>query len=150
VDLYDWLLFFHVLTAAMTVASVVAFTVVFLVDRAGDEAPVRPLAGLAQIAVQLWTVGGFGVLLLGIWLAIERDQYQPWDGWIIAAYVLWLVAGFGGTQLGFAYRARFGAEAPAGSGRRPPRAVASPAVLLLVMAVGVALLLIDMIYKPGA
>ncbi|MBA3433006.1 MAG: hypothetical protein H0U08_02815, partial [Actinobacteria bacterium] len=37
-------------------------------------------------------VGVTGTIVLGIWLAISRDEYQVWDGWVIAAIVLWVLA----------------------------------------------------------
>ena len=39
------------------------------------------------------------MLLLGIWLALEVDSYELWDGWIIAAIVLWLIASAAGGRL---------------------------------------------------
>jgi hypothetical protein len=42
-------------------------------------------------------------LVLGIWLAIDLDAYQPWDGWIIAAIVLWGIGGYTGSRVGAHY-----------------------------------------------
>ena len=44
---------------------------------------------LGPPALALWNVGGLGVLVFGVWLALEVDGYELWDGWIIAAMVLW-------------------------------------------------------------
>ena len=33
-----------------------------------------------------------GTIALGIWLAILRPEFRPWDGWIIGAIVLWVIA----------------------------------------------------------
>jgi hypothetical protein len=33
-------------------------------------------------------VGLTGTLVFGVWLAISLDGYEPWDGWVIVAFVL--------------------------------------------------------------
>ena len=130
VSLYDWLLFLHVLAAFMLVASLAAYGALLLGTGAGAAR-----RALAPPATALWNVGGIGVLVLGIALALEVDGYELWDGWIIAAVVLWLVASAAGGRLQRELR-----EGAAGSAR----------VLFAVMAVATLLLLIDMVYKPGA
>ena len=65
----DALLFLHVLTAFMLVATVVIFTAVGL-----GAATSRRVLDLANV---LWAVGGLGTLVLGIWLAIDLSAYQP-------------------------------------------------------------------------
>ena len=132
-SLYDWLLFFHLLAAFLLVAGLVAYGVIVL---DGGAAARRVLAGPA---LALWNVGGIGVLVLGIALAIEVDAYQPWDGWILAAIALWLVAsGTGGTL------SRDVRDEAARPDRRRAR------VRGAVMAVATAVLLADMVFKPGA
>jgi hypothetical protein len=67
------------------------------------------------------------------------DAYQPWDGWILGAIVLWFVA--------------FGAGGTLSRGMRDEAAdldAARARMLLAVMAVATALLLVDMVFKPGA
>jgi hypothetical protein len=130
VSLYEWLLFLHVLAAFLLVAGLAAYGALVLAD--GGEAARRALAPPALV---LWNAGGLGVLLFGIWLALEVDGYELWDGWIIAAIVLWLVASGAGGRLSRAVRE----GAPERTG-----------LLLAVMAVATFVLLIDMIYKPGA
>jgi hypothetical protein len=130
VSLYEWLLFLHVLAAFMLVAGLAAYGA--LVLGGGGEATRRALEPPALV---LWNTGGIGVLLFGIWLALEVDGYELWDGWIIAAIVLWLVASGAGGGLSRAVRE----GTPGRSG-----------LLLAVMAVATFVLLIDMIYKPGA
>jgi hypothetical protein len=135
---YDWLLFLHVLAAFAIVGSVVIFSVMLLSARQGGSATLR----LTPLAARLFDVGGAGTLILGIWLAIDLDDYHPWDGWILAAIVLWAVAAGTGTQLGRTFQgARGGGEV----------AVAGRATRLYgVMATAVAALLVVMIFKPGA
>ena len=132
-SLYETLLFLHVLAAFALVAGVVCYGVVVL---GGGEVA---RGALAPPATALWNVGGIGVLVLGIWLAIEVEDYDPWDGWILAAVVLWFVASAAGGPLARGLRTQ-DASLP------PERA----RVLLAVMSVATAALLIDMIFKPGA
>jgi hypothetical protein len=134
VSLYDWLLFLHVLAAFLLVAGVVAYGVV--VFGGGGIAAHR---ALVPPALALWNVGGIGVLILGIWLAIEVDAYEVWDGWIIAAIVLWFVASAAGGPLSRGLRA---GDTALDAGRAR--------VLVTVMALASLALLLDMIFKPGA
>jgi hypothetical protein len=135
--LYHTLLFLHVLSAFMLVATVVIFSAVGL----GLALAPRTL----RLANLLWDVGGLSVLVLGIWLAVNLSQYHPWDGWIIAAIVLWALA----TETGRRVRAAFAEQAPSADGT-----VAVPAgnamTLHWVRTALVLALLIVMIYKPGA
>jgi hypothetical protein len=135
---YDWLLFLHVLSAFALVVTVVIFSA-FALGAATDS---RVLA----VANAGWAVGGLGTLVLGIWLALYVDGYEIWDGWIIAAIVLWAIA----TELG--RRAQLGfTPGPAGDGGVSAAAVPQQAVLLhWLRSLVVLLLLIVMIYKPGA
>ena len=56
-----------------------------MVDLALDQCPTRTVAEI------LWGVGGLGSLAFGVWLALNRPEYELWDGWIIAALVLWVL-----------------------------------------------------------
>lgn len=126
---YDWLLFLHVLAAFLLVAGLAAYGVLLL--EGGDV--VRRV--LARPAGALWNVGGLGVLVFGIWLALNVDGYELWDGWIIAAIVLWLIASGAGGRLSAVLREG-----------GPDRA----GMQLAVMSAATLALLVDMIVKPGA
>jgi hypothetical protein len=128
-SLYEWLLFLHVLAAFLLVAGLTAYGVLVL---GGADAARRVLL---PPAAALWNAGGLGVLVFGVWLALNVDGYELWDPWIIAALVLWLVASGAGGQLERAARA-----GALGGTRR----------LYVVMALASLALLIDMIFKPGA
>jgi hypothetical protein len=132
VDLYDWLLFLHMLAAFALVAAVVVFTVLLL-------APGPAVLRLTPLARRLWDVGGGGTILFGVWLALNRREYDIWDGWIIAALVLWVIAAGAGTRFGMAY------VSAQETGRPPVRSLP----LYAVMTLAVAALLVDMIMKPG-
>ena len=159
-SLYEWLLFLHVLTAFSLVAALVVFWIVGIVARNVD----RPSESLryfrvAQPANVLVVVGTLGTLVFGIWLAIERDEYQVWDGWILAALVLWAIAAETGRRGGIPYtEARKIAERLAAEGRadepspelRAKLKDRNGMILNALSSLGVLLLLLDMIYKPGA
>ena len=133
-SLYDWLLFLHVAAAFALVAGLASFGVLVL----GGGGPAMRRA-LAPPAIALWNAGGVLVLVLGLGLAIDVDAYQPWDGWILGAIVLWLVA--------------FGAGDPLTRDLRDPSAGLAPErarLLFAVAAVATLLLLVDMVFKPGA
>ena len=157
--LHDWLLFLHVLSAFALVSAEVLFTFLLVTlwktDVPGDIARVSGTAFLGNILVG---VGSVGVLIFGILLAFEADSYAIWDGWIIAAIVLWLAFAELGRRAGKAYDAAgTRARALVAEGRNesnPELGVMfrSPTALWLhlsSMAV-VVLLLLDMIFKPGA
>jgi uncharacterized membrane protein len=98
------------------------------------------------------------VLVFGIWLAIDVDGYEVWDGWVIAAIVLWFVMGAFGSRTGKIYNAaRDRARALAREGNNAPsaelRALVQDRRGLWSHAgasLAVLLLFIDMIFKPGA
>jgi uncharacterized membrane protein len=128
---YDWLLFLHV-----TSAFLLAITVVVLSAPALGYVTDGRLLRLATVT---WNIGGAGTLVFGIWLAIYIKNYEVWNGWVIAAIVLWA----GATELGRR------AEAGFGSAEGDP-ARAQAALWHWLRTLVVILLLIDMIFKPGA
>ena len=153
-DLHDWLLALHLLAAFTAAAAVVVFGGIILAERAAGPgtaggttaAPVRRLSRLAEM---LWNVGGGTVLLFGVWLAIEMDEYELWDLWVIAALVLWLIAGRAGMQVAQGFGG--GPRRAAAAGDAPtPREARSVTVPYTIMAVALIALLLDMIFKPGA
>ncbi len=130
---YEWLLFLHLLAAFLLVAGLVAYSV--LVLSSGGEAVSR---ALGPSALALWNAGGLGTLVFGVWLALDIDGYELWDGWIIAALVLWLIGSGAAGRLATAVR-----EGQAGR-------IEGARVMVGVMALATLLLLLDMIFKPGA
>lgn len=148
--LYDWLLFLHLLAAFAAVAAVVLLSTVLAATwrTAGVMEP-APFLRMSRLGSRLWDVGGAGTLILGIWLAVYVEGYELWDGWIVAALVLWVIAAGAGTRVGAGFRRAFGPDAGQdehGGSIRSQRAL----VVHTVMALAVAALLVDMIYKPGA
>jgi hypothetical protein len=96
---------------------------------------------LAPAAGVLWAVGGLAVIVFGVWLALHEPQYSLGDGWIIAAILLWVVGSAIGGRIASGYRRL----ASAGASAVPP-----PLLMNLALVVTVVVILIDMIYKPGA
>jgi hypothetical protein len=128
--MYDWLLFLHVLAAFLLASTVVTYSAVVLGAPAGARA--------ISVANIMWDVGGLATLVLGIWLAIDVDGYEVWDGWILAAIVLWLVA----TGLGQEVRKAAGDGGDVTLGRA--------ATMHWLRTLTVLALLVLMIWKPGA
>jgi hypothetical protein len=100
--------------------------------------------------------GLVGVISLGIWLAILRDAFQIWDGWVIAAIVLWAIATVAVLRSFVEYAKPVAkARALVASGEAGPNAElramnkTSTGLLLRGLA-STAVVVIDMIWKPGA
>jgi hypothetical protein len=131
---YDFLLFVHVLSAFLLGAALVMFSSFVL------GGPInRPSKLVAEI---LWGVGVLGTLVFGIWLALNRPEYEIWDGWIIAALVLWFLASGAGARVSRDLQPTEG-DASVTIDRR---VVFSHWMRVL----WVVLLLLDMVWKPGA
>ena len=133
-SLYEWLLFLHLLAAFALVAGLAAYGV--MVYGSGQAVVSR---ALAPAATALWNAGGLGVIVFGVWLALEVDGYELWDAWIIVAIVLWFVGSGAGGRLGAGVREG-----------KPLQAVDGSRAMVSVMAVATLLLLLDMIFKPWA
>jgi hypothetical protein len=155
----DWILALHVLSAFAYVAGIVLFWVLVVAVRQADtpEGTIRlePVVKVGNAAVGL---GAGGTIVLGIWLAFSVGGYDIWDGWIVAAIVLWLISAEIGRRTGAAYRLGMTkAQELQTAAQTGPSAEllalnrTSTGVLLHTLtSVVVLLILIDMIWKPGA
>ena len=130
--MYDWLLFFHLISAFLLGVTVVIYSAAAI----GVATPGRTLF----VADRCWDVGGLGTLIFGIWLALNVDQYDFFDGWILGALFLWFVA----TGLGQSIQRRVNA---ADAGGDDAGVVASMHWIRTVVIIG---LLVLMVWKPGA
>ena len=130
----ETLLFLHILSAFFLVAGVVIYSAFVL------GAPVnRPTRIVAEV---LWGVGALGTIILGVWLALDIDGYELWDGWILAALVLWFLATGAGTEVSRGVEPR---------GDDSALTLTSRVVMAhWVRSALVLALLVVMIYKPGA
>jgi hypothetical protein len=155
----DWIFSLHLLFAATLVGSLVmTWIVVVALYRADAAGATLSLSRVETVGSAGIVVGLVGVISFGIWLAILRTAFHPWDGWVIAAIVLWAIATVAVLRSFLEYaRPVARARALVASGETGPnielaalnrtttglllRALASAAVVLIV---------IDMIWKPGA
>ena len=121
-ELNDWLLALHLLSAFSLVAAMIVFWVGIVVIRRTDLPEQVVAAGrLFPVAAVAVTVGSLGTIIFGIWLAISLDGVAVWSGWVIAAIILWAVGTEtgrrGGTYFGRPSTARLRALLP---GAPPP------------------------------
>ena len=155
----DWIFSLHLLMAATLVGSLVmSWIVVVALYRVEVADATLSLNRVAVVGTALTVVGLLGAIAFGIWLAILRTAFQLWDGWVIAAIILWIIA----AELlrrSFVEHARPTAKAKAlvASGDTGPNAElaalnrSSTGLLLRALAsAAIVLIVIDMIYKPGA
>jgi len=124
---YHTLLFFHLIAAFLLAVTVVTYTAVALGATTGGRT--------LFVADRCWDVGGLGTLVLGIWLALDLDEYDFFDGWILGAIALWFVA----TGVGQSTQRRLAADPNADIG-----------VMHWLRTLAVLGLLVLMIWKPGA
>ena len=155
----DWMLALHVLSAFAYVGGIVLFWVLIVAVRRTDTPAgtirMEPIVKVGNVVVG---IGGIGTILLGIWLAFRLDGYAIWDGWIVAALVLWAVAGAFGQRTGVAYtRGMTKAKQLEAAGQTGPSTellavnrTTAGVVLHSLASLAVLLILLDMIFKPGA
>jgi len=138
VDLHEWLLFLHVLGAFVAVGALTALWGLILGTR-GTAPLFDPPSALqfGRVSGILVGVGMTTALVFGIWLAIDLDAYELWNGWILASLVLWAIGGWAGGQAGKAFESGPGGRE---AGIR----------FQAINSVGVLVILVLMIWKPGA
>lgn len=138
-ELYDTLLFLHVLSAFLAAGALTALWGLVLGTR-GEAWLVGPEAALrfGRLGGILVGAGMGGALAFGIWLALEVDGYELRDGWILASLVLWALGGWAGAAAGKAFE-----RGPVAGRRAGIRYQTLSSVALLVT-------LVLMIWKPGA
>jgi hypothetical protein len=159
VSLDAWILALHVLAAFAYGAGMIVFWILVVAVRQTDtpEGTIRmePIVKVGSAAVG---IGAGGTIVLGIWLAFSVGGYDIWDAWIVAALVLWLIAAELGRRTGAAYmEGMTKAKELQTAGQIGPSAellavnrTARGLLLHTLASVVVLLILIDMIWKPGA
>jgi hypothetical protein len=152
-DFYDWMLALHLLAAFSAASALVLFSVLVVAGRRMTTLEqTRALFRLGRIGGPLIGAGMGLVLLLGIVLAIDSDDYQLWDAWVIIAIVLWALWAFVGGRTGTYYSGvqelaeKGGTEADVLARLRAPTGARWHAATVVVFV----LLLLDMIFKPWA
>ena len=155
----QWMLAFHVLSAFALVAGSILFWVLVVavrrIDTPGDTLRLGPVARVGNAAIG---IGMGGTILFGVYLAFALDGYAIWDGWVLAALLLWLLGAAFGRQVGAAYvegpkkalelqdAGQTGPNAELLALNRTSRGVLFHALTSVVLV----LIIIDMIWKPGA
>jgi hypothetical protein len=152
VSFYSWMLALHVLAAFAAASALVLFSVlVFSGRRMTSLEETRLLFRVGAIGGPLVGAGMGLALVFGIILALKSSEFEIWNGWIIAGFVLWALAGAAGGRTGTYYTsvqklADQGNEAEVLARLRAPTgALLHFATLALFV-----LLLLDMVFKPGA
>ena len=155
----DWIFALHLLSAATLVGSLVmSWIVVVSLLTAHTPGETLALSRVAMVGTVTTVVGLIGAIAFGIWLAILRDAFHVWDGWVIAAIVLWIIAAAALWRSFIEYakpvdkaRALIAAGETAPSAELTALNRSSTGLLLRALAsAAVVLIVIDMIWKPGA
>ena len=150
----DWIFSLHLLSAATLVGSLVMSWIIVVSLLSAHT----PGATLNLVATVTTVVGLVGAIAFGIWLAILRIDFHPWDGWVIAAIVLWAIAAVALWRSFIEYAKPVEkARALVAAGQTSPSAELTalnraPTGLLLraLASTAIVLIVIDMIWKPGA
>jgi hypothetical protein len=159
VSFVQWALAIHVLAAFAYVAGIVLFWVLVVavrrVDTPGETMRMEPIVKVGNVAVG---IGGVGTIAIGIYLAFAVDSYAIWDGWIIAAIILWAIAAALGQRTGAAYTQGMNkakeldaaGESGPDEGLLALNRTQAGLILQSLTSLVVLLILLDMIFKPGA
>jgi hypothetical protein len=159
VSFVDWALAVHVLSAFAYVGGLVLFWVLIVavrrLDTPEETLRMEPIVKVGNVVVG---IGAVGTIVVGIYLAFAVDSYAIWNGWIIAAIILWAISGALGQRTGAAYMQGMNKakELDAAGKSGPDQELLSlnrtqaGVVLHALTSLVVLLILIDMIFKPGA
>jgi len=142
------------------VSALVLFWILVLAVRDVDTVDQTLAYGrVMRVGTPVVMAGVVGTILFGVWLAVALDRYRLWDGWIVAALLLWALGTWAGMRADAEYRrpvvraeelrAAAHQEGQPGELRALNR---SPAGFRMhtISSVAVILVLVDMIWKPGA
>jgi hypothetical protein len=159
VSFVDWALAVHVLSAFAYVGGLVLFWVLIVavrrIDTPQETLRMEPIVKVGNVVVG---IGAVGTIVVGIYLAFAVDSYAIWNGWIIAAIILWAISGALGQRTGAAYMQGMNkAKELDAAGKSGPdqellalNRTQAGVVLHALTSLVVLLILIDMIFKPGA
>jgi hypothetical protein len=158
VSFEDWIFALHLLMAATLVGSLVMSWILVVALRS-VETPGTTLSfnRVAMVGTAATVLALVGVIVFGIWLAILRDAFQVWDGWVIAAIVLWCIAAVALARSFVEYakpvemaRALVAAGQTSSSAELTASNRATAGLLLRALgSAAIVLIVIDMIWKPG-
>ena len=155
----DWVFALHLLMAATLVGSLVmSWIVVVALLSAHTPGATLSLHRVGMVGTATTVVGLVGVIGFGIWLTILRDAFQVWDGWVIAAIALWLIATIAllrsFVEFGKPVAKARELAASGQTGSDPEltalNRTATGLLLRALASAAIVLIVIDMIWKPGA
>ena len=154
-NFYDWMLSLHLLAAFAVASALVLYSVLVVSGRRMTTLQqTGTLFRVAPVATPLIAAGSVLLLILGIILAIDSDRFEIWNGWIIAGIVLWVLMVAIGQRTGKYYTAvqELAESGDAGAEQEVIARLRAPtgALLQLGTTAVFVLLLLDMIFKPGA
>ena len=158
-ELNDWVLALHLLSAFALVAAMIVFWVAIVVIRRTDlPEQVVAVGRLFPAATVAVTVGSLGTIIFGVWLAISLDGVAVWSGWVIAAIILWAIGTETGRRGGTFFTAAIdrATERVASGSTGPDPELARLGrtqhglMLHSISSLAILLILVDMIWKPGA
>jgi hypothetical protein len=155
VSFFDWMLALHLLSAFAVAAALVLFSVlVYSGRRMTTLEQTRMLFRVGPVGNILIGAGIGLVFVFGVILALDSNTFELWDGWVIAGIVLWALFAGVGQRTGAYYQAvEKLAEEPGDANEVEvlARLRAPTGALLNVASVALfVLILLDMIFKPGA
>jgi hypothetical protein len=153
VSFFDWMVALHLLSAFAAAAALVLFSVlVFSGRRMTTLEETRTLFRVAPIGNALIIAGIGLVFVFGVILALDSGTFNIWDGWVIAGIVLWaLFAGVGQRSGKYYDEVQKLAEQDGNEAEVLARLRASTGALLHLATVALFILIVlDMIFKPGA
>jgi hypothetical protein len=156
-----WIFALHLLTAATLVGSLVlSWVVVYALRSAATAGATLELNRVATVGWAAIAAGIAGTIGFGLWLAILHDEFHPWDGWVIgvAAIVLWAIATAALLRSAPEYRKPVhAAKALAARGKTDAdpellalNRTATGLLLRALASLAIVLIVVDIIYKPGA
>lgn len=158
-SLDDWVLALHVLSAFAMVAGAVLYSVLLRTIRRTDvPGHVTRLGPVVKVGDVATAIGAGGTIVFGLWLAFSVGGYDVWDPWIVAALILWMAYMEVGRRTGAhfvrAMQMADDLEAAGHTEASPDLLEVNRARPLLVghalASTLVLLVLVDMIWKPGA
>jgi predicted outer membrane lipoprotein len=154
VSFTDWMLGLHLISAFAVASALVLFSIlVFSGRRMTTLEQTRTLFRVAPMGNLLITAGLVLVLVFGVILSVDSDRFNIWDAWIIVAILLLIAFGGVGQRSGAYYMdVQKLAESPEGSEAEVLARLRAPTGAMLHYATVVlfVLILLDMIFKPGA
>jgi uncharacterized membrane protein len=154
----QWLLMFHITGAFLLIGGSVAASVLnILAIRAERPSETALFLGLVRWALPAIGLGSALTLIFGLWLVFNEDEYKLFSFWVLAALVLWIASNALGQRGGkhqtkvakLAGELAVQGDAPNDELRALVHDVRGNALSWLA-GLATLLLLVDMIWKPGA